>query len=130
MSLDGSGIEVVTSIQSSFPNPYWTQDECEAADRTWNPTGFSRVKTTYSFTSLSNIAQVCGYMNGRWLSEPFKVSGRLLGTITSFDDSGFSYYSDASPQYDRAKRIFCLNILYKAGSTKGYECSVGFSAVS
>lgn len=126
-SADGSGSSFIDAVESSYPNAEWDDETCRLYDRSWYPTTYKRVTTTYLFPSVSNIDKVCGYGNSKYLKDVFRETSVVRGTKTTFQDN--NAYDAANLQ----KRIYCIYVTFKSYNTiytHNFECSVGLSWVS
>jgi len=117
---DGSGVQFIGNLSSTFPDPSWSDTMCRQHDS--SITGSQTVQTTWKFTNTSDyrINKVCGYVNGL-LSSDFTTTNILTGKQTSFmDRSPIS----ANSQF---KRVYCVFVFYTMSNTaqKGFECSTG-----
>jgi hypothetical protein len=123
-TFDGSGSFAVSNMQSTYPNPDWTDEECESYDSFQTPDTYNRVTTTWdlAFTDAYTLRQVCGFVNGL-ASEEFTTSELLKGEATSFQD-----FVPVSSDFG-FKRVYCLSLFYAhSGSAEmihRFECSVG-----
>ena len=127
--IDGSGIDFVPTMSSWYPDPEKTTvADCQNHDRSWNPSTFQRVVTSYTFTSLSTVEQVCGFTNGLLNTPDFDTSGRLKGTVPSFTDrNSYDASKTGRDGGNFPKRIYCISVSIKSQSTSVMQCSVGLS---
>jgi hypothetical protein len=131
-TFDGSGIFSISNMQSTYPNPDWSDEDCISHDSFQTPVDYDRVTTKWEmdFTGEYTLRQVCGFVNGLASAE-FTTTELLSGTATSFLDD-----VPVSADYG-FKRVYCLAVQYcrndhcESGETlEKYECSVGLFFVS
>jgi hypothetical protein len=116
-TFDGSGVEVVYGMTSTYPNPEFSATECAVYDSFSNPTTFKHVETSWSLSGPANaINQVCGYSNGISVSA-YTTTSILDGSQTNFVDN------IPVTDNDLYKRVYCINVSYKlaCGTTAGYQ---------
>jgi hypothetical protein len=116
---DGSGLEIVANLSSTFPSPSWTEEKCRRYDTSGD--GISqKVQTNWNFTNRNGLQKVCGYVNGL-LSSDFTTTKILTGQQTNFVDK-----TALSPTH-LFKRVYCVFMyhLINGFSSTGFECSVG-----
>jgi hypothetical protein len=126
-SFDGSGISFVANMSSTYPSPFWSEQQCKEHNKAYDPLAYEHVATSWNFTGLglgdTQILQVCGYVNGL-LNAEFSSSAVLSGQRTSFVD-----LDDISSNVSY-KRVYCISVLYQNqnegdGAAYAFECSVG-----
>jgi len=124
-TFDGSGVSVIASMTSTFPNPSFTAEECATYDSFSNPTTYKFVETNWDVVGpAGSINQVCGYSNGI-VNSAF--------TSTNILDGSQTYFVDNNPvsQTNWYKRVYCINVAYQlpCGTTAGYQ-SIGGNCYS
>jgi hypothetical protein len=117
---DGSGLDIVTNLSSTFPSPSWTDEKCRRYDSSNGFGEYQKVQTSWNFTHRNGLQKVCGYVNGL-LSSDFTTTKILTGQQTHFVDD-----TALSPTH-QFKRVYCIFLYYLIGgfASTGFECSVG-----
>lgn len=121
-SFDGSGIDIVTSISTDYPNSSWTSAHCNQYDAYNNP-NYAAVQVNWAYSqSVSDLKnseglnQVCAYVNGQ-LAQQYSQHGSQDLSITNFIGDQIS--NDLS-----YKRVYCIVVMY-LNRPNQYACTVG-----
>lgn len=109
---DGTGLDLISSFNATFPLTSWTDQECE-------DTSNQPVNVNWAFRiSAPSFYRVCGYSNGVLLDAFNRENtGAIDGTLTTFDDS-ISISADFG-----FRRVYCLRIEYCATLPRSQKCT-------
>lgn len=133
-NFDCSGIPFVKSLNASYPEPDWSNEQCASintysgADDDNEAENIVVWEYVSDFDPAKNVSLMCGYTNGvleEFYSEETGTSDHLGGLTTNFVDDMLS-----TSQY---KRVNCVFVRYVDGSgleKAAYQCSLGLLAVS
>jgi len=117
---DGSGVDIISDMMSTFPQPSWTTQKCKKYDNSWSEES-TALRTDWTYVGGVNPTRVCAYSNGA-------LQGDLTNTATlSLTQSSF-VDSDVDTSNQRYKRIYCISMDYAVNAyavTTKYECSIG-----
>ena len=121
-TFDGSGNPLVSSMTSTYPSPSWTAAQCQLTNMQYTTT--PQVVTDWTFSSITSIFRVCGYINGG-LSTAFSSTDALSGKNPTFKDTNAPVSIVAN-----FKRVYCVSLDYATGCSdnsflNGKTCATG-----